>query len=211
MLLIVCFIDQGNAVEQCTERQVVTANLPNIVDGQARAIACGDSDNTGVISISIVVNGKEREELRASYDGSAYVLVLDTAIKFGEGNSQGLGVSTGKGRDGNGMHYWKISSTRVSVVDLGEAPELQPDKFVRGAYSALVSSTGTYRATRYFYELRGGRLIPTKAVGFSDVDDKTVTAVMMDLLPSNETVTKRRRTMSIRRATSCMNGESSCW
>ncbi|MFM0730009.1 hypothetical protein PQQ52_05865 [Paraburkholderia sediminicola] len=195
----------------CVDQQKADGNLPGLTNATVRAIACNQSDMNGDISIDVYLNGKHATTLRTSYESPAYVLSLDTSIRFGEGTTQGLGVSTGKGRDGTGMHYWKIPKTGAPTVDLGDAPTLEPDDFMPGTFSTLVSSTGKYQAVRYFYEIKHDRLVVTKAVGFSLSNPQTYVSTLMAVALSGESVIKRRRTLSVEKANMCMAGKIACW
>ncbi|WP_207002501.1 hypothetical protein [Trinickia mobilis] len=211
MSMLSCFFVQADAMAECNEQQEAGADLPIAGRGSVHAIACSTSDGIGTIEIDVVRREKTKATLQTTYESPAYVLTLDTTIAFDAGASQGVGVSTGRGRDGTGMHYWKIPTTGESIVDLGDAPSLQPDKFMRGVFSTLVSSAGQYQSIRYFYEVKGDRLVPTKAVGFYAKSPQTFVATLMDLLPSGEAVPTRQRTLSVENANRCMNGKISCW
>ncbi|MFM0267797.1 hypothetical protein [Paraburkholderia sediminicola] len=199
------------AEAECVDQQQADGNFRDLTNATVHAIACKQSDMTGDISIDVYFNGKQKTKLRTSYESPAYVLSLDMSIKFDEGTTQGLGVSTGKGRDGTGMHYWKIPKTGAPIVDLGDAPTLEPDAFMRGAFSTLVSSTGKYQSVRYFYEIKQDRIVVTKAVGFSLSNPRTYVSTLMAVAPSGESVVQRRRTLSVEKANSCMAGKIACW
>lgn len=201
----------AKAEAKCVDQQRADGNLPGLTNATIRAVACNQSDMTGDISIDVYLNRKHATTLRTSYESPAFVLSLDTSIRFDEGTTQGLGVSTGKGRDGIGMHYWKIPKTGAPIVDLGDAPTLEPDDFMPGAFSTLVSSTGKYQSVRYFYEIKRDRLVVTNAVGFSMSNPRTYISTLMVVAPSGESVVKRRRTLSIEKANMCMAGKIACW
>lgn len=90
----------------CDDRQEVRAILPAMHEGSVTAVACAnDGEDGGSVKVKILAAGKLANTLFTNYAPSAYVLALDTSIRFDEGTSQGLGVATSAGRDGNGMHY----------------------------------------------------------------------------------------------------------
>jgi len=209
-LLLFLFV-HTTASAECTDQQQANTNFTGLNEVSVRAVACSQSDTAGDVSIDVFLDGKRQTTLHTDYESPAYVLTLDTSITFDDGESQGLGVSTGKGRDGTGMHYWKIPRTGVPIIDLGDAPALEPDRFIHGAFSTLVSSAGIYQSIRYFYEVKHDRLVATQAVGFSQSNSSSYTATLMEITYSGEGVAKQKRTLSIGRANLCMNGKIACW
>ncbi|TAL94232.1 MAG: hypothetical protein EPN73_17885 [Paraburkholderia sp.] len=199
------------ASAECADQQQANANLTGLNGVSVRAVACSESDTSGDVSIDVFLDRKRPTTLHTDYESPAYVLTLDTSITFDDDKSQGLGVSTGKGRDGTGMHYWKVPRTGVPIIDLGDAPALEPDRFMHGAFSTLVSSTGMYQSIRYFYEIKHDRLVATQAVGFSPVNARSYAVTLMEITYSGESVAKQKRTLSIERANLCMNGKIACW
>lgn len=74
---------------QCENRQEIDAKLPDIYNGSAKAIACegrGAGDD-GVVYIYVLIDGKRKETLQAKHLRPAYVLRLDTSIRFDEEGS----------------------------------------------------------------------------------------------------------------------------
>ncbi|MFM0229736.1 hypothetical protein [Paraburkholderia sediminicola] len=195
----------------CVDQQQADGNLRGMSNATVHAVACSRSAITGDISVDVYVSGRRGTTLRTSYESPAYVLSLDTSIRFDEGTTQGLGVSTGRGRDGTGMHYWKIPQTGGPIVDLGDASTLEPDDFIRDSFSTFVSSTGKYESVRYFYEIKHDRLVVTKAVGFSMSNPRTYVSTLMVIAPSGESVVKRWRALSVEKANMCMAGKMACW
>jgi hypothetical protein len=213
-ITILAFLAVGgaNADTQCKNRQEIGATLPYVNDGNVIAIACeGENDSDGDIRIDILIRGKRKETLVAKYVRSAYVLRLDTSIKIDEDGSQGLGVSTGQGKDGTGMHYWKISKRGAPAVDLGDAPSVAPDRFRHGNFSALVTSSGKFQSIRYFYEVVRRHLFATSAVGFAVSANGTHLATSMIRSPEGRFMEIGVKELSAEAANQCMSGEIACW
>jgi hypothetical protein len=214
-IIILAFltVDGANAGTQCKNKQRIGATLPYVKDGSVIAIACEDKDDGGGgdIRIDILIDGKRKETLATKYVRSAYALRLDTSIRFDEGGSQGLGVSTGQGKDGTGMHYWKISKRGDPAVDLGDAPSLVPDRFRHGNFSALVTSSGKFQSIRYFYEVVRHHLFATSAVGFAVSANETHLATSMIRSPEGHFIEIGVKDLSAEAANKCMNGEIACW
>lgn len=207
--MVIAMHNVANA--DCPDQQQISLSLPDMGNVTVRAKACSKSETTGQISIEVSTDREPESTLQTDYESSAYVLALNTSIRFDDGQSQGLGVATGRGRDGTGMHYWKIPQRGKPIVDLGEAPALQRDRFVRGAFSTLVSSSGKYQSIRYFYEVKNDRLTPTSAVGFRMVNSRAYAARFIHLSSSGNSTHGRQKILSLERATACMNGRVSCW
>lgn len=213
-IIILAFltIDGANADTQCENKQKIDAALPYVKNGSVIAVACeGKDDDGGDIRIDILIDGERKETLATKYVRSAYALRLDTSIRFDEGGSQGLGVSTGQGKDGTGMHYWKISKRGAPAVDLGDAPSLVPDRFRHGNFSALVTSSGKFQSIRYFYEVVRRHLFATSAVGFAVSANGTHLATSMIRSPEGHFIETGAKELSAEAANKCMNGEIACW
>lgn len=58
-------------------------------------------------------------------EGSAYQPLLDTEVDLDFDGVRDPGVSTGKGRAGDGMRYFRIDSKKARLTDVGEAPRLE--------------------------------------------------------------------------------------
>jgi hypothetical protein len=210
--LVAFLLLDTSAYGACVDQQVAAATVSTTKGAiEVEAVACSRSDATGNVAVSVYFDQVHVETFHINYESTAYVLALDTTIKFDCELVQGLGIRTGKGRDGTGMHCWKIPAAGFPIVDLGDAPELIRDRFMPNAYSTLISSTGEYYAIRYFYEIENNRLVPARSVGFAMEKPKVFTATLEDLKPSGEKIVKGRRTLSERSAERCMNGSTSCW
>jgi hypothetical protein len=193
-------------------KQSETVLLPRISNGTLVATACSTSEEGGTISVGVFVGKEKRVSATAAYADSAYQILVDTVIDFDDGKSQGFGVSTGEGRDGNDMHYWKISTNGFSIQDLGDAPALKNDKFMRGFFSTLSSSSGQYQSFRYFYKVQNGKLVLKRAIGFnSNEGSASISATSMSIDNGQDFSKIRQRTLTLKDATRCQNGEISCW
>jgi hypothetical protein len=212
ILLVTCSIGCQSVESKCNDEQHAIAKLPKIKNGLVKATSCENPDGDGgTVRIEIIVDGKRRFSAMTTYAPSAYVLSLDTAIKFDNGASQGLGVATAAGRDATGMHYWKISNRGKTAIDLGEAPSLARDRFMDDAFSTLISSSGEYQSFRYFYIIKGGRLSLDRAIGFNALDSSYYEATLMDVLDSGEMRIVGRKKISAEQANFCMNGVATCF
>lgn len=109
------------------------------------------------------------------------------------------------------MHYWKIPKYGKPAIDLGDAPALTRDRFRRGVFSALVPSSGQYKAMRYFYEVMNDHLVGTSAVGFEPAGDGKYFATSMNRSVAGEfiEISKKKVTLSV--ANQCVRGEMACW
>ncbi|WP_175940200.1 hypothetical protein [Caballeronia sp. BCC1704] len=139
---------------------------------------------------------REARSAQIIYRNPAYELSIDTSIDFDNGKSQGVGVSTGEGRDANGMHYWKILANGRTMLDLGDAPALSNDRFMKGYFSTLISGSGQYQAYRYFYTISDNRLVLGRAIGFKWNDDATGAAVSMEVAPDGNFVELGQKTLN---------------
>jgi hypothetical protein len=209
---VACLLNIPLAYAACDSPQELSEILPAIHKGIVTAATCGDGgDDGGSIKVRILADGKLVNTLFTRYESSAYVLTLDTTLRFGESRNQGLGVATGAGRDGNGMHYWRLSKNGHSAVDLGDAPGLTSDQFMRGTFSTLVSTTGVYQSYRYFYQVKRGRLTLTKAVGFKVDKVGRNQAVLMDVTLENKFIKVKSVFLSAEKALMCQDGKIACW
>jgi hypothetical protein len=199
------------AEAKCLDGQIERTILQNPSGAIVEGVACGTSETTGEVAITLLVNEERRAVAHTTYESNAYVLAIDTAIRFGNDNEQGLGVSTGKGRAGNGMHYWKIPKTSMQLIDLGEAPALTRDRLLKNTYSALLSSSGDYQSVRYFYEVRNNALVLIKAIGFSMPNSKSFIATDMRFGKNGQTILHGKRKLSPTQGAACMDGKIKCW
>lgn len=175
------------------------------------AKACSDQDeNGGNIYVKIAINERNETQATLRYDQEGYSLSLDTDIYFENPRMQGVGVSTGGGRDGHGMNYWAINNS-AEVIDLGDAPFLKRDYFLKDSYSALVTSSGSpYQSILYFYGIRGGKLSPTQTVGFQSGAQGNI-ASLLAILPGNKFKVEGTKRLSRKEYGACKNGEIACW
>lgn len=201
----------GAAHAECINEQDADATLPAIHGGHVWTKACSDEDeNGGNIYVEISINDNKKAQATLRYDEQGYSLSLDTAISFGRSRMQGVGVATGAGRDGNGMHYWVIDNS-AKITDLGDAPLLKRDRFLEDSYSALVTSTGSpYQSILYFYKIKGGKILPTQAVGFQ-AGAQGSNASLLTILPGNKFEVKGEKQLSRKEYDACQNGEIACW
>ncbi|WP_233866503.1 hypothetical protein [Paraburkholderia adhaesiva] len=170
---------------------------------------CGKDQDRGIVYLNIVINGAAAKTANFEYASQAYSLSIQTDISF-NGN-QGIGVSTGAGRNGDGMHYWMLTKPQGDLIDLGDAPALQQSPFADNSYSALMSSTDPrYQSIRYFYTLKDEKITPTTAVGFnSDGINYVVTIMSVDA--DGQFKVKHTRHVSSKNYVSCQNGKILCW
>ncbi|MEM5367068.1 hypothetical protein V4C53_13635 [Paraburkholderia azotifigens] len=199
----------GTAYASCEKNeQTAHASLPS-VNGQVLAQACDDPDDEGGdIYLTFELGAKEKRNAHLKYEIASYVLELDTKIKFENGTAQGVGISTGGGRDGNGMHYWMVRKTGV-LIDLGDAPALSINPFEANSFSALVTSSNSpYQSILYFYQVKKDKLIATKAVGFIP---KGNVVRSLSVLPDGQFQVLRARRLSQKQYLSCQDAKTRCW
>lgn len=209
-LIFLLFASTATTAAECADGQVAKADFPHLRGGSTHAAACPASDISGTVSIEVFVDGEVKTKMKTQYDSPAYILSLDTDIRFDGGSTQGLGVSVGNGRDGTGMHYWKISPSG-SAIDLGDAPALMSDKFVPDTYSTLVTSSGRYESVRYFYKVKNNHLVATRLVGFYAKNQHIYVAELSEILSSGQTNVISRKMLSGEKMISCQAGKSACW
>ncbi|WP_152530581.1 hypothetical protein [Paraburkholderia dilworthii] len=208
ILLFLLLASQASTAEECSDAQRAEAQLPKFFGSTLHATSCPASDNDGTIVMTVSLHGlKTTVETRC--ESNAYVLKLDTTISFDAGSTPGIGVSTGRGRDGTGMHYWKVTPTD-SVIDIGEAPELVQDKFIPNTYSTLITGSGRYQSMRYFYEIRNNHLVATRLVGFYQKNRHTYGADFAKISPSGGIILLRQKTLSEEKASLCQIGRAVC-
>ncbi|MDR5765937.1 MULTISPECIES: hypothetical protein [unclassified Caballeronia] len=211
------FIIAIGAISCCLSASVFAScqranlSLSKVSNGRVLVEACPDDEGGGTITLTVLVGAEKRAWTRTVYADSAYQLSLDSLIDFDNGISQGLGVTTGEGRDANGMHYWKISKDGRSITDLGSAPLLAKDRFMQGYFSGLTSSSGEFQAIRYFYRVKGERLDLHRAIGFKWNDDSTGIAVSMEIQSEEAMNAIRERALSNTEIEQCQRGSINCW
>lgn len=199
------------AQAECKNAQIEHAILQRPSGGAVEAVACSTSETTGDVTVTFLLNGNRMAAERTTYESDAYVLSIDTTNRFGKTNEQGVGVSTGRDRDGNGMHYWKIADNGMRLIDLGEAPILTRDRHFKETYSALASSSGDYQSVRYFYEIRDNAFVAVKAIGFSTPNPNQFLATSMLFGKDGHVIIVRKRRLLLANGISCMNGNIKCW
>ncbi|MEX3937453.1 hypothetical protein AB4Y32_37965 [Paraburkholderia phymatum] len=131
-------------------------------------------------------------------------------MTFDGQTNQGLGVATGKGRDATGMHYWKVTKNGKSMLDLGEAPGLTSDRFRKGFFSALVSSTGNYQPILYYYAVECDTLRAKTAITFSPIDENFYIVNLMDISASGSMRRRKTTQISTKEGDLCMTGKKQC-
>jgi len=211
LILFVLLTTYLTAQAGCDDAQIERANLQSPSQSTLEAIACSTSETTGNVAITFSVKGNRMAVVHTTYESNAYVPSLDTNIRFGKNNEQGFGVSTGKGRDGSGMHYWKIADNSTQLIDLGETPALTRDRHSKETYSGLVTSSGEHQSVRYVYEIRNNTLVAVKAVGFSTPNPNYFTITIMRFGKDGRVIVEGKRNLSLARGISCMKGNTKCW
>ncbi len=195
---------------ECLNEQKVDASLPQLPNAHVYVKSCGRQEADGEdIYVKIALkNGKEKE-LNFSSDNTAYVPTLDTNLSFGNEKNQGVGIGTGGGRGGDGVHYLMISRSE-EIIDLGEVPRLEQDRSIKGAYSALVSTSyEQYQSIRYYYEVVENKLSLTKAIGFDPDDNHAVVLMKIDGDEGFKVIKKWH--LPEKQYDSCQSGTGSCW
>lgn len=76
-----------------------------------------------------------------------------------------LAVATGKGRGGDGMHYWKMDKKNFRYIDLGEGPALMHDK--GGNFFTTISSAGKFQFIRYNYDHNASSIRVISGIGLN--------------------------------------------
>ncbi|MBN3725211.1 hypothetical protein [Burkholderia sp. Ac-20379] len=186
--------------------QTVDKNLNHI---QVHLMSCADgSGDGGKLFLSISMRNQKKINRQLNYEGSGFVPTIDTEIAFGSRDFQGIGIGTGAGRDGDGMHYFVIKND--DLIDLGEVPQLQKNSFDDGMYSALTTSSGDkYQSVRYFYKVLNGKLSAVKAVGFDASRGNYVYFINIDS-SGRESVLKEQQ-LSQDEFVRCQSGTDACW
>jgi hypothetical protein len=111
-------------------------------------------------------NGEKLQRMKFTAEGIAYQPAIDLSLDINSDGIPDVGVTTGKGRAGDGMHYWLQLATPPGLVDVGEAPQLSTGTSGARLLFALVPGGGDIQSTRIDYELRGGLLAPVRAYQF---------------------------------------------
>lgn len=199
------------AEAKCLDGQIERTILQNPSGAIVEAVVCGTSETTGTVAITFSINGNKMAVVHTTYESNAYVPSMDTSIRFGKNNEQGIGVSTGKGRDGSDMHYWKIADDSKQLIDLGETPALTRDRHSKETYSGLVTSSGEHQSVRYVYEIKNNTLVAVKAVGFSTPNPNYFTITIMRFDKDGRVIVDGKRNLSLARGLSCMKGNTKCW
>ncbi|MCA9233043.1 MAG: hypothetical protein KDA57_20520 [Planctomycetales bacterium] len=127
---------------------------------------CRRARNEYVVSVRLISDAGSTEAQQISAEGEALVLFVDTSLDINNDGVPDLGIATGKGRSGDGMHYWLLGKNLLSLIDVGEAPMLKRSLVGRRPLWALVPGSGEVQATRIEYDLSLGALLQTKAIQF---------------------------------------------
>lgn len=196
----------------CASEETARA-MPKNIPVTVMATSCGQQGGRGNIALKVYLKKKLVQTLFATFESPAYVLSLDTEIDLDGDKIFDLAVSTGKGRGGDGMHYWRYDQASNRYMDLGEAPMLtHPIGGAKNELTALVSSSGELQSIRYVYHVVGNKLTQTAALGFIPLENSDEYYVVKfrrdsrgNLIPGGERVK-----ISAEFAEGCMAGSILC-
>jgi hypothetical protein len=166
LILLAVFLTKTlSACAECEDQQVKEFNLRGLSDIKLLIKKCSLNDTSGNVTINVIKNNKTSQVLHSTFDSDSYVLDVNPDFIIDSSGGPDLAVATGKGRAGDGMHYWKIDKKNLQYTDLGEAPTLIHDK--DGNLFSLESSTGEFRSIRYNYNYGSSGMKIVSAIGFS--------------------------------------------
>lgn len=207
------FICSVSAFASCINQESTEIEPPGLVNIRLVAKSCSVDDKTGHVTIDVMKNGDVSQTLKASFESNAYVLNVDPTFDIDLDGIPDLTVSTGKGRGGDGMHYWRFDKAVFRYVDLGEAPTLSHAKSgEKSTLFTLESSNGEFQSIRYNYKFSKNKLKIISAIGFirkENSDDYYI----VHLVPKSQFAQWRHdRKITVKGliAEKCMDGTGIC-
>lgn len=215
ILLSTLLFGCGSVVEayDCNYRETMDSDLQVGFGLKIVAHACGKSEDHGVISIKVMKNQNVVQVMEADYESSSYALSINTTLDLDLDGVPDLAVATGKGRGGEGMHYWLYDKRQSFFIDLGEAPLLNHLKTGNSKnLFAVISGSGDMQSIRLDYELAQGKISQISALGFVPQEDSSY--LLIHLKPDSNgdyTETIKSRIVHEELAHDCMNGLVECF
>lgn len=171
--------------------------------------SCGNINGRGHINTTVYIDGKI-QKLKSDYDSDAYSIDVNSSIDLNNDGIPDLGISNGKGRGGDGMHYWIFNPKEQSYIDAGEAPFLQISTDGKKTLFTAVTSSGEIQSIRYNYIVSKGTLKIKSAIGFIPTDNNYVISFLK--IKSDGSYQEVRRISGVDTGTAqgCMNGSIKC-
>lgn len=155
-----------------------------------------------------MLNGRVLQVMEADAEGESLAPFADAALDIDEDGIDDLGVATGKGRSGGGMHYWLMRESTLQLIDIGDAPMLSRSLSKPRTLWALVPGSGEIQATRVDYALIAGVLMQVRAIQLSPLPDGAYLASILKRSETGSAVLEKDavRFMSEQDAQDCMDG-----
>lgn len=198
----------SHASSQCIEPTTITAVIDAKIGAKVVAQACRISIGKYRITLRVISRNKLLQTVKVEGEGEAYHLSIDTSVDINLDGVSDLGVATGKGRAGDGMHYWVVAAKPARLLDLGEAPRLTRPTSEQKLLFALIPSGGEIQSTRVEYEFTNSALVPTRAIQFRPGTDGTYEITVLDCIPGEALAWRLTSTQRIseEQAQACMSG-----
>ena len=211
IVIFILWLLSGCAVAQvglCEDPKTQRIEWPRPLGLFVEMTACRVGEVQFQVTIRLLSNGHLVEIKRIDAEGNAFVPFADLALDIDDDGVADLGVATGKGRSGDGMHYWLLKDRPLRLIDVGEAPMLSRSSSKPYTLWALVPGSGEIQATRLDYAFTAGRLIQVRSIHLSPIPDGVYRASIVKI-PENKNVvmgTELVYLMSKQNAQSCMDG-----
>lgn len=198
----------SSASSQCIERTTLTAVMDQKIGTKVVARACRIAIGEYRITLRVISRNKLIQTVTAEARGEAYQLSLDTSIDINLDGVPDLAIATGKGRAGDGMHYWVMAANPARLIDVGEAPRLTRTTTEQKLLFALIPSGGEIQSTRVEYKFTNYALVPTRAIQFRPGTDGTYEITVLECMPREGLVWRLTGTQRIseKQAQACMSG-----
>lgn len=171
--------------------------------------SCGNIDGSGHVLTRVEI-GHNVQFLKSEYESSSYSIDVNSSIDLNNDGTPDLGVSDGKGRDSNGMHYWIFDPSTKLYSDLGEAPAIEKSQDGENTPFAVVSSSGEIQSIRYDFEIIKNKLKVKCAIGFIPIGKDYDIALLKINEDGSYEEEKRIRGVRADQAQACMSGKSYC-
>lgn len=198
----------SRASSTCIEPATITAVIDAKLGAKVVAKACRIDIEKYRITLRVISRNKLLQTATVEARGEAYQLSLDTTVDINLDGVSDLGVTTGKGRAGDGMHYWVVAAKPARLIDTGEAPRLNRTTTGQKLLFALIPSGGEIQSTRIEYEFTNFALVPTRSIQFRPGTDGTYEITVLERMPGEGLAWRATSTQRIseEQAQACMSG-----
>lgn len=194
--------------------ETLTVSPENMKNVQLIEKLYHSSSKESLVRIDVLINGKKTQSLKTTVMAMGYSLTSEINFDIDLDKTPDLAINTGRGRGGEGVHYWLFQNKKQIYKDLGEFPRLEHDKFLgHNRLYSLVSSSGKFQSIRNEYLFANNSIKTISTIGFVPCEDGayydlyyfTKTTGRNQMLESPKTIR-----LPALEAENCMNGLGAC-